>query len=146
MSDAPGVPSDALDPDDLRARIAASGYHRAHGAELVEVEPGRVVMRVRLSEPHLNPQGLVHGGVIAGLIDSVCGIALRTLKGRDVGHVTIGLQVNYLKASGAGDLLGTGRVVRNGRRTGFSEAEVHDPDGNLVAKGSATFLNVTADP
>lgn len=137
--------SEPLGPDELRARIAASGYHRAHGAELVEVDPGRVVMRVRLGDPHLNPQGLVHGGVIAGLVDSVCGIALRTVKDRGVGHVTIGLQVNYLKASGPGELYGTGRVVRNGRRTGFSEAEVRDPDGNLVAKGSATFLNVTAE-
>lgn len=131
-----------LDPDELRERIRRSGYHRAHGAELTEVEPGRVVMRVRLGESHLNPQGIVHGGVIAGLIDSVAGISLRTSRDRDVGHVTVQMQVNYLRPAQAGELYGTGRVVHDGGRVGVAEAEVHDADGTLVARGTATFLNL----
>lgn len=132
----------ALGPDELRERILRSGYHRAHGAELTEVEPGRVVMRVTLGEDHLNPQGIVHGGVIAGLIDSVSGISLRTVRGRDVGHVTVQMQVNYLRPAKPGHLYGTGRVLHDGGRMGVAEAEVHDVDGALVARGTATFLNV----
>ena len=102
-------------------------------------------MRIRIQDTHINPQGIVHGGVIAGLLDSVCGISLRTLLTPDVTHRTIQLTVTYLRAATEGTLVGTGRAIHEGRRAGHAEAEVHDDAGRLVARGQAVFGNLPAE-
>jgi acyl-CoA thioesterase len=131
-----------FDGEALRARVEASAYHRANEAVLEAIEPGRVVMRIRIQPFHLNPQDIVHGGVIAGLLDSVCGISLRTLLPDDVTHRTVQLSVTYLRAATEGTLVGTGRTVHSGRRVGNAEAEVHDEAGRLVARGTAVFVKL----
>ena len=45
----------------------------------VEAEPGRVSFTLVPSEFHLNPFGLVHGGVLAALIDTAMGCAVHSL-------------------------------------------------------------------
>lgn len=128
--------------EELRARIARSPYHTWAGATLEEVEEGRVVMRVDLEHHHLNPQGIVHGGVIAGLLDSVCGLSLRTILPADVSHRTVQLSITYLKAARTGVIRGIGTAVHESRRVGFAEGEVRDTDDNLLARASATFFNL----
>lgn len=131
-----------LDADALRTRIEGSPYHAWSGITLDSIEPGHVVLRMTLAEHHLNPQGVVHGGVVAGLLDSACGMSLRTLLPAGVQHQTIQLNVNYIYATASGELVGRGRAIHSGRRTGVSEAEVVDSSGRLVARGTATFLKL----
>ena len=45
----------------------------------VEAEPGRVIFTLQPAEFHLNPFGLVHGGVLAALIDTAMGCAVHSL-------------------------------------------------------------------
>lgn len=128
--------------EQLRTRVESSNYHAANHARLLEAADGRAVLEIDVLPHHLNPQGLVHGGVIAGLLDSVCGISLRTIKAADVGHVTVQLSVSYMRPVRSGTLRGIGTVVRNGRRIGHATAEVVDADGNLCAAGTGVFANV----
>jgi acyl-CoA thioesterase len=53
---------------------------------------------------------------------------------------TIDLQVNYLAPAKPGSLIARGRVVHKGRRTAVGDCEVVDDGGNLVSKGTATYL------
>lgn len=131
-----------LDADALRARIAASPYHKANGITLDEVEPGRSLVRMEIAAEHLNPQGVVHGGVIAGLLDSAAGTCLRSLLAENAEQRTVQLQVTYLRAATAGILLGEATAVHSGRRMSYAEAEVRDEEGNILARGTATFLNL----
>jgi uncharacterized protein (TIGR00369 family) len=128
--------------EELFARIGRSPYHVENGIELVEASPGRAVMRMRIAEAHMNPQGIVHGGAIAGLLDSVCGLSLRTQLEGGVQHRTVQLNVNFLRAAQAGVLTATGTAVHDGRRTSMSEAEVRDEAGKLVARATATFVKL----
>lgn len=133
------------DLDDLRARFARSPYHRWSSISLGELERGRVVLRLELQPEHLNPQGIVHGGVIAGLLDSVCGMSLRSVLADDRTHRTVQLSISFLRASTTGTLIGTGTAVREGRTVGYAEGVVEDEEGRLVAKATATFVNLPAD-
>jgi acyl-coenzyme A thioesterase PaaI-like protein len=49
------------------------------GYDIVEAEEGRVVIAAMPSSDHMNPNGTIHGGVAATLLDSCMGLAVRTL-------------------------------------------------------------------
>lgn len=128
--------------DAMRARIATSAYHVANGITLVELVPGRAVLRMELKPQHLNPQGIAHGGAIAGLLDSACGLCLRSLAAEGHVHRTVQLNINYLRSPSEGVLTATGTAVHTGRTTGLAEAEATDDQGRLVGRATATFVNL----
>ncbi|WP_252190190.1 PaaI family thioesterase [Rhodococcus sp. 4CII] len=55
---------------------------------------------------------------------------------------SIDINVSYLRniLDTSGPLRGTGRVIKNGSRIVFAEAEIADKDGQLVATGTGTVL------
>ncbi len=113
----------------------------------VEAEPGRVTFTLVPSEFHLNPFGLVHGGVMAALIDTAMGCAVHSLLPVGAGYVTSELNVRFLRATGpaSGTLLCRGEVIKAGRRSMVVEARVTDDSGREVAIGGCTCL-VNASP
>jgi len=128
-----------------RLRAWARGrYWELVGIETVAAEPGRVVNRVRLREAHLNYNDVVHGGVISSLIDSVAGGAVRTLREeseiRQRPHATSDLHVSYLAPARGTELVAEAKVVKMGRTAAFTQVEVRDDSGRVVALGLVTFV------
>ena len=78
---------------------------RTLGIEPVEADPGLVTFRLDLGEFHLNPFGIVHGGVLAALMDTAMGCAVHSLLPAAVGYVTGELNVRFLRPA----LLAAGR-------------------------------------
>jgi len=137
----------ALDPSFealVRERLRHSSFASWMGITLVGIGDGESELRLDLEPHHLNPGGIVHGGVLATLLDACIGLALRTKLGMDAEHVTIKLDVNYLAPARTGVLMGRGKAVQTGRRVSYGEAEISGEDGTLVAKGTATFLVIKA--
>jgi uncharacterized protein (TIGR00369 family) len=112
------------------------------GFAIEEVAEGRVVFRCVPDESLYNPIGLVHGGLVCTLIDTVIGCAVHTLLESGVAYTSIDLSVSYLRPVRAnGDaLVATGRVIKPGRRVAFASAEIVDGSGQLVAIGSGGVL------
>jgi uncharacterized protein (TIGR00369 family) len=108
----------------------------------VEAEPGRVSFTLVPAEFHLNPFGLVHGGVLAALIDTAMGCAVHSLLPAGVGYLTSELNVRYLRAAGlaTGALTCTGEVIKPGRRSMVVQARITDDAGRDVAIGGCTCL------
>lgn len=93
-----------------------------------------------LGERHLQPFGIVHGGVIATLIDTATFWAGFMRLPEDAGLVNVDLKLNYLKAVASGHLRAEGRCLRAGRQISYAEASVFDAAGELVAHGSSTLM------
>ncbi|MGA2835686.1 MAG: PaaI family thioesterase [Acidimicrobiales bacterium] len=112
------------------------------GMAIWEIEPGRVVFEYEPDESVYNPIGMVHGGVVCTLADTVIGCAVHTTLGPGVGYTSIDLQVGYLRplTVATGVIVATGLVVKPGRRVAFARAEVADGDGRLLAEASGTCL------
>jgi len=110
--------------------------------EFVEVTEGRVEFRCTLDESVYNPIGVVHGGVVCTLLDSVAGCAVHTTLPRGTAYTSIELKVNYLRAvlATSGPLTAVGTVVKPGRRVAFAEGEVRDAQGRTVATASSSLL------
>jgi uncharacterized protein (TIGR00369 family) len=106
------------------------------------VEEGRVEFGCTLDESVYNPIGVVHGGLVCTLLDSVLGCAVHTTLPAGVGYTSIELKVNYLRAvhANSGPLTAVGRVVKPGRRVAFAEGEVLDAAGKTVATASSSLL------
>ncbi len=136
--------TDTFTEQEVRDRISRSPYHQWAGTELVSFAPGVVTIRMPLKPHHLNPQGIVHGGVLAGILDTACGMSLRSLLPRDRSHRTVQISITYLKPGRSGTLSATGRAVHKGRSLGYSEAEVRDDAGRLLARAAATFMTLPA--
>ena len=109
---------------------------------ITSLEEGRVEFTCELDESVYNPIGVVHGGLVCTMLDTVAGCAVHTTLPAGVGYTSIELKVNYLRAVHAtsGPLTAVGRVVKPGRRVAFAEGEVLDAAGRTVATASSSLL------
>ncbi|MGY1778880.1 PaaI family thioesterase [Geodermatophilus sp. SYSU D01036] len=110
--------------------------------DLVAVEEGRVEFTCAVDESVYNPIGVVHGGLVCTLLDSVAGCAVHTTLPHGVGYTSIELKVTYLRAvtRASGPLTAVGTVVKPGRRVAFAEGQVTDAAGKVVATASSSLL------
>jgi len=106
------------------------------------IEEGMVEFGCAVDESVYNPIGVVHGGLVCTLLDTVVGCAVHTTLPQGVGYTSIELKVNYLRAVRAtsGPLRAVGRVVKPGSRVAFAEGEVTDAAGRAVATASGSLL------
>jgi acyl-CoA thioesterase len=108
------------------------------GIEVTETAPGRARIHMPVRDCHANSYGIAHGGVCAALVDTVIGIALRTLKYK---VVTIETNTVYYAAVKVGDgLCAEGFTVMAGRKILHANAEVRMGDGRLAAGGKAIYF------
>lgn len=109
---------------------------------ITTVEPGRVEFTCRLDESAYNPIGVVHGGLVCTLLDTVVGCAVHTTLPLGVGYTSIEIKVSYLRPvhGTSGPLTAHGTVVKPGRRVAFAEGSVVDVTGRTVATATSTLL------
>jgi uncharacterized protein (TIGR00369 family) len=109
------------------------------GLQLEEVRVGYARMRLPYRPELDQPAGVVHGGAIATLIDTVVVPAIGGGYDTFPSMFTTDLHVGFLSAAVGVDLIAEGMVLRRGRSTVFCRAEVFLPDGTLAAVGSPTY-------
>jgi uncharacterized protein (TIGR00369 family) len=126
----------------MRERFSNAAFARWMGLELGALDEGSSEILLKLEQHHLNPGGIAHGGVIAGLLDAAIGLAQRSLLGMGSTHVTLELHVNYLRPARPGLLVARGTAVHRGKRIGYGEATLFDAKDRVLARGSATFMLV----
>lgn len=120
--------------------VNSSAYPAHLAFRLLEVSDGGCRIELDVAAPHFQPFGIVHGGVIATLLDTATFWAGFYVLPEDAGLVNVDLKLNYLKAVSGGRLLATGRCLRAGRQLSYTEASVHDERGELVAHGTSTLM------
>ena len=121
------------------------GYNQAMGIRFVKAEPDEVVAELEIDDQHLMPYGLVHGGVHASMIETVCSTAA-ALNLMSEGKNTVGLEnsTSFLRAVRSGKLRCTARPLVRGNRSHVWECEVQDDRGRLVASGRVRMLVLEA--
>ena len=126
----------------MEGRLPPPPINRLLRMTAVSVEEGTVEFRCLPDESAYNPIGLVHGGLVCTLLDSVVGCAVHTTLPAGMGYTSLEIKVSYLRPvrHGAGELTATGRIAKAGRRVAFADAEVRDQHGRLTATASGTCL------
>jgi uncharacterized protein (TIGR00369 family) len=116
---------------------ATGGFAERLGARAEAADDGSARLRFTAGEEHLNPAGTVHGGVLATLVDTAMGAAVRSTVDDDV-PATSQLTVTYLRPGKPGELTVTARVRTRGEHLTVCDADV-EQDGRGVVHAVATF-------
>ena len=132
--------------DFLRAmrdrEIAPPPFGVLLGFEIDEVDPGRVVFGLQPGEHHDNPNGVMHGGVAAALLDTVTGCAVTTLLPFGMTCATLELKVNYIRSLSPRSprVRAIGTVLHLGQRSAVAEGKLLLPNDRLAAHATATLM------
>jgi len=108
------------------------------GIEPREFSDGRAVVEVPSSMTPLNPNGAVHGGLVAALIDQVGSLATITRAAPGHGVLTCTLNIGYLRPAML-PLVGVGQVLRSSRTLIFTRVEILS-GGEICASASGTWI------
>jgi acyl-CoA thioesterase len=100
---------------------------------------GQARFAVDLRQDHLNPYGVVHGGVVYSLIDTAMGAAVVSRLAPGERCATLEVKLNYLAPATEGRLTADARVVERGGRIAVLEARVVRADGRVVAIATGTY-------
>lgn len=129
----------AIDPEPILKQDATG--HQRHVGYVAKVYPDRSEVHLSPNETHLNRQDVIHGGVIATILDAALGYAASRHLAEDAGVmvVTVTFTVNYIAATQSTDMVATGRVTGGGYKTVFTEGDVKTVDGLLLATATAVY-------
>ena len=107
-----------------------------------DTETGQVEVGFTITNDFINMQGVLHGGAYATMLDTACGVAVRSRLDMDkfAGHATLELKTSYLKAGAPGNYLAKGQVQKMGKSIAFADATLYNSDNELVGSASATFI------
>jgi uncharacterized protein (TIGR00369 family) len=132
-----GIPANALEILNRRP----GGYNTAMGLRFVEASTDGITAEIEVGEQHLQPYGLVHGGVYAGLVETLCSVGAM-LSVTSEGKSVVGLEntTAFIRAVRTGTLRATATPLHRGRRTHVWRCDVVDQEGRLVAAGRLRLL------
>jgi uncharacterized protein (TIGR00369 family) len=126
--------------DALKKTVEQSPYPRHMAMALNHIEIDKADVVLTLAACHLQPFGIVHGGVLATLIDTATFWAAFLRLPEDAGLVNVDLKLNYLQPVIDGRLIARGTCLRPGLSISYSEAKVFDQNENLIAHGTSTLM------
>jgi len=124
----------------VRDEFARVAFARLLGIELGEVGHGAATVHLPVRDELKQNLGVVHGGVIAALLDTAAALAIITLLEPGEASTTIDLTVQYLRPITEGFVSAHGRVRRAGRRVISVTIDLVDASGSLVATALTTYL------
>ena len=101
-------------------------------------DEGHSKMELEVKKDHKNIWDTAHGGVLAGLLDSACGLATVPLREGNERTVTMEIHIKYFSPLREGIITAFGKVVHKGKGTIATEAEAFDEAGNLLGKAYTT--------
>ena len=117
---------------------STGGFAGRLGVVVEQADDGTARLAFEATDEHLNPAGTVHGGVLATLVDTAMGTAVRSMTGDEDVPATSQLTVTYLRPGKPGRLAVTGRVRTRGEHLTVCEADV-EQDGRGLVHAVATF-------
>lgn len=106
-----------------------------------------VACEFEIEDQHLQPFGLVHGGVHCGVIETVTSIGA-TIHVQPHGQEAVGLEnsTSFIRAAGSGKLFAVAKPITRGRTNQLWEAWIRDEKDRLVAQGRVRLQNVASRP
>lgn len=122
------------------ADLETGNYWRHMGMVTVPSSDGKILVEMKVTEELKQFYGNVHGGAIAGLLDTSIAVAVNQLLDSEEGASTVEMKLNYLRPVKSGTLLAESKIIHKGKKTVVGQCEIKDDEGNMVAFGTGTFM------
>ena len=129
------TPHDPLESETMR------GFNVLLGYRLAEWREDFARLELVLEPKHLNRSGVVHGGVLATMLDVTLGYAgvFTAEPGRVRRAVTLSMTTSFLGQAKSGVLSCLARRRGGGKTIFRASGEIVDEASNLIAIGEGTF-------
>lgn len=115
------------------------------GASIINIEPGKVSIRLPFSESLTQQHGFIHAGIISTVLDSACGYAAFSLMPENAAVLTIEYKINLLSPAQGDWFEAIGVVKKPGRNVTVADGEVYAHSGDkkkLVASMVGTLMSI----
>lgn len=121
--------------------VLLRGFDRYMGVRFVSASREQVVLEYEVDERHLQPYGIVHGGMHCATIETACstGAGLDAME-RGLAVVGVENHTSFVRAVRSGTIRVTATPITRGRRTQLWEATARDAQGQIVAIGRVRLL------
>jgi uncharacterized protein (TIGR00369 family) len=125
----------------FRVNDLPGGWERANGLRFLTASADGLTAELTVQSHHLQAYGLVHGGVYAGIVESLASFGA-TLSAMPQGKVAVGLEnhTSFLRACRQGLLHASGVPLTRGSRSQLWEVVIRDDDQRVVATGRVRLL------
>ena len=117
-----------------------TGFAEEIGIEWIDFDPEGAHARIEIEPRHLQPSGVVHGGVYASLAESISSASTHGAV-RDDGMVAFG-QANsttFLRPISSGHINAAATPRQRGRTIWVWDVELTDDDGRVCALARTTI-------
>ena len=88
----------------------------------------------------LNPMKQIQGGYLCAMLDECMSVACMVASGMTHVAPTLEMKTSFFRPGMPGKIRGVGRVVKWGRTVAFTEGELYDAEGRLLAKATGTAI------
>jgi len=147
MSDASAAEPEALTDEAILQRFLRTKNQptgsQTLGFRMVAVSQAEKSVEVEFdakAELLLNPMKQIQGGYLCAMLDECMSVACMVASGMTHVAPTAEMKTTFFRPAMPGKIRGVGKVVRWGSRVAFTEGELFDPEGRLLAKGSGTAI------
>jgi uncharacterized protein (TIGR00369 family) len=128
---------------DLMNQHPINGWVKTMGIVITRATTDEVSCELEVGEQHLQGYGIVHGGLHAGVIETIASIGAH-LVATSRGQRAVGIEnhTSFIRAVRSGRLTGLAKPVTRGRTSQVWEAWIRDAEDRLVARGTVRLLCV----
>ena len=92
------------------------------------------------AETMANPMRQIQGGFLCAMLDECMSVACMVASGMTSVAPTLEMKTSFFRPAFPGPLRGVGTVARWGKTIAFTEAELYDAEGRVLAKATGTAL------
>ena len=147
MTDASTSETPELTDDDILQRFLRTKNQptgsQTLGYRMLSVSQATMTVEVQFeakAELHANPMRQVQGGYLCAMLDEVMSVACMVASKMTHVAPTVEMKTSFLRPAAFGKLRGVGRVIKWGRTVAFTEGELYDDQGRLLAKASGSAI------
>ncbi len=117
-------------------------FVRLIGMEIIDISYGEAILKLEMRDELRQPQGVLHGGATASIIDTAMAFAVISCLTETEKATTVDLTVHYLRPVSTGEIVCTAKVVRAGRRILTVSAECVNAEGKPTATALSTYTKI----
>ncbi|WP_442972057.1 PaaI family thioesterase [Rhodococcus sp. P1Y] len=122
--------------------LCAKGFDGAIGLQYTEVSGDRVRATWEVTPALHQPAGIMHGGVLCAVVESLASIGGSVWLG-DRGHVVgVNNNTDFLRASREGRLTAEALPIHRGRTQQLWQVDITNEAGKHVAQGKVRLANI----
>jgi uncharacterized protein (TIGR00369 family) len=127
--------------EEFRLKLNRASFFKTISMEVTSLNKRGSVVQIKTSRKHRNSWGTAHGGVVASIADSACGISVWPHLRKNEIVATVSLHVEYMVPVNPGDIItAKGKVTQQSRKLARAEAILTNQDKKVIAKGYGTFM------